>query len=114
MKTNKNQRKRLLAHCGELHEEDGADPRRFFQHDRSRRQGNRKAMQLCSQVARTLDLLLAGEFADEALQGLQVVSVRPAPDTSQLCVTLRRPGWNRYRCRGYPGSTGQGCRTSAQ
>ena len=46
-------------------------------------------MQLCSQVAQTLGLALAGEFGDELLHNLEVVSVDLAPNTSQLAVTLR-------------------------
>jgi ribosome-binding factor A len=45
-------------------------------------------LQLCSQVADTLNLVLSGECADEFLQCLQVVAVRPAPDASQLLVLV--------------------------
>ena len=59
--------------------------------DASRRHGtstNRKALQLCSQVADTLNYVLSGEFDDELLQNLQVASVVPAPNASQLLVTV--------------------------
>jgi ribosome-binding factor A len=49
---------------------------------------DRKAQQLGRQVARTLDALLAGECRDEVLRGLRVVSVVPAPDASNLLVTV--------------------------
>ena len=49
---------------------------------------NRKAMQLCRQVADTLSFVLSGEFDDELLRNLQVISVKPAPNASQLAVTL--------------------------
>ena len=49
---------------------------------------NRKALQLCSQVADTLNYVLSGECDDELLQGLQVASVVPAPNASQLLVTV--------------------------
>ena len=45
--------------------------------------------QLCSQVAETLGLVLSGECADDLLQSLQIVAVDPAPDASQLLVTVR-------------------------
>jgi len=89
MTLDKRTRKRLLAHCGELHEDDGVDPREFFKADNNHNKPNRKALQLCQQVAQTLGLVLAGEFGDERLHGLQVVSVDPAPDASQLSVTLQ-------------------------
>ncbi|QEH32056.1 ribosome-binding factor A [Aquisphaera giovannonii] len=47
----------------------------------------RKALQLCHQVAETLDEVLA-ECADPLLQGLRVVDVEPAPDASRLLVTV--------------------------
>jgi ribosome-binding factor A len=40
------------------------------------------------QVADTLNVVLSGECADEVLQCLQVVAVRPAPDASQLLVLV--------------------------
>jgi ribosome-binding factor A len=89
MTLDKRTRERLLAHCGELHEDDGVDPRQFFKIDKQRDKQNHKTRQLCHQVAETLGLVLAGEFGDERLHGLQVVSVEPAPDASQLSVTLR-------------------------
>jgi ribosome-binding factor A len=54
-----------------------------------RRQGaGRKTLQLCSQVADTLSYVLSGECDDELLRDLQVMSVVPAPDASQLLVTV--------------------------
>lgn len=46
-------------------------------------------MQLCRQVQRTLSLVLSGEFDDDILLSLHVVSVVPAPDASQLMVTVQ-------------------------
>ena len=82
-------REQMLAHCGEIHDDDGVDPREFFKTRKPRDKNNRKATQLCAQVAETLGLVLAGDFDDELLQNLQVVSVDPAPDASHLSVTLR-------------------------
>jgi ribosome-binding factor A len=48
---------------------------------------DRKTMQLCHQVAVTLDEVLA-ECGDPLLQGLRVVDVEPSPDVSRLLVTL--------------------------
>ena len=49
---------------------------------------NRKAKQLCRQVAETLDLILSGDCRDELLQSLHVISVVPAPNSSRLLVTV--------------------------
>ena len=61
-------------HAGShLHDNGGAD---------------RKTLQLCSQVADTLNYVLSGDCDDELLQDLQVMSVVPAPNASQLLVTV--------------------------
>ena len=49
---------------------------------------NRKTLQLCHQVAVTLNYVLGGECRDEILQNLQVLDVQPAPNASQLLVTV--------------------------
>ena len=49
---------------------------------------DRKTLQLCSQVADTLNYVLSGECDDELLQNLQVFNVVPAPNASQLLVTV--------------------------
>jgi ribosome-binding factor A len=66
---------------------DGQDPRRD---DRwtARRVVNRKALQLCAQVARTLAGVLSGECGDDRLRDLLVESVQPAPDSTRLLVTV--------------------------
>ena len=63
------------------------DPREFFKQPRNSNPDH-KTLQLCRQVARTVDLVLSGECHGEALQGLQVVQVTPAPNCGQLCITL--------------------------
>ena len=45
-------------------------------------------MQLCSQVADTLNLVLTGECDDDVLRSLYVLSVTPAPDATQLMVVV--------------------------
>jgi ribosome-binding factor A len=56
---------------------------------------DRKASQLCRQVAHTLDEVLA-DCRDDVLQNLRVLSVLPCPDPSRLLVTVAaidaRPG----------------------
>ncbi len=49
---------------------------------------NRKALQLCSQIAETLTLVLGGECPDDLLRDLLVESVVPFPTSSRLLVTL--------------------------
>lgn len=72
--------------CGEIHPEDGLDPAEYFRPARKRDQVHRKTKQLCQQVAQTLRLVL-GEF-DNELRELQIVSVTPAPDATQLSVLV--------------------------
>ena len=48
---------------------------------------DRKAIQLCHQVAVTLSEVLA-DCGDPLLQGLRVLNVAPAPDASRLSVAL--------------------------
>jgi ribosome-binding factor A len=78
----------LAASCVEVHAEDGNDPKRFFRVGRRQKKPNRKTLQLCSQVADTLNLALTGESGDDVLSELQVISVVPAPNTCQLLVVL--------------------------
>jgi ribosome-binding factor A len=87
MNAKKPSKKDMISLCGEIQPEDGMDPREFFRKGRPRK-GDRKARQLCSQVAETLNLVLSGECGDDLLQSLQVVTVDPAPDASQLVVTV--------------------------
>ena len=74
--------------AAELHSDDGQDPRQFFRDSKQQKKTGRKAIQLCSQVADTLSLVLGGECRDEVLQNLIVSRVKPAPDASQLLVVL--------------------------
>ncbi len=47
-----------------------------------------KALQLCKQVRRSLELSLMSECADELLQSMTVESVEPAPDDKHLRATF--------------------------
>ncbi len=80
-------RRDLLAACSEIGPEDGIDPHTTFRLSRPRIK-NRKALQLCAQIAETLSIVLAGECGDDRLRELCVVSVEPAPDSSRLLLTL--------------------------
>jgi ribosome-binding factor A len=72
---------------GPLGPEDGVDPRTEAR-DRPRPVYNRRALQLCSQIAETLHSVLQGECDDEVLRDLLVESVEPAPDSTRLLVTV--------------------------
>lgn len=73
--------------CGEIHPDDGVDPKDFFRPSRRRNSNHRKAQQLCQQVAETLSLVLSGDFGEE-LSDLRIVAVTPAPDATQLLVLV--------------------------
>jgi ribosome-binding factor A len=80
-------RRQMPSLWGEIHSDDGVDPNEFFRPTRKKTKNHRKAQQLCHQVADTLSLVLSGEFGD-ALRDLRIVTVTPAPDTSQLLVVV--------------------------
>ncbi len=67
---------------------EDVDPAAFFCGQPSKRKTDRKARQLCSQVADTLSYVLSGECGDEVLRSLLVVAVDPTPDAAQLAVTV--------------------------
>ncbi len=87
MATRRFARKPPSGLCVELGMEDGADPRFDVKHPQGK-VSNRKALQLCRQVERTLTIALEGEV----LRELTVESVLPAPDSSRLLITLRYHG----------------------
>ena len=88
MALDKRARDEMRALCGEVHGDDGVDPRQFFEKRGRSRQLNPKAEQLCRQAAETLSQLFGGELGDDRLNCLRVESVQPAPDSSRLLVTL--------------------------
>jgi ribosome-binding factor A len=73
--------------CEQLQKEDGTDPR-FDVKQPQGKVSNRKALQLCRQVERTLTIALEGDV----LRDLTVELVLPAPDSSRLLVVLRYHG----------------------
>lgn len=89
MALNNRARQQMLAHCGEIHDDDGVDPREFFKVDRRRKKDDRKVKQLCRQTAETLAQVLAGETNDDVLRELRVAQVVAAPNASRLLVTLQ-------------------------
>ena len=82
-------RKELLSSCAALGPEDGSDPRDFIKKPTGK-VPNRKALQLCGQVAKTLSLVL-WECGDDVLRELAVEAVQPAPTAVRLIVTLSAP-----------------------
>lgn len=87
MKSKKPSQKEILSSCNEIRPDDGVDPRTFFRHS-GRKRTNRRALQLCGQIAQTLTSVLAWESGDELLQSLVVESVEPAPDSTRVLVTV--------------------------
>jgi hypothetical protein len=81
-------REQMLEHCGAIHDDDGIDPREYFRSRAAQRGNDRKARQLCRQVAHTIDQVLSGEMDDDFLRDLGVMSVVPAPNSGRLLVTL--------------------------
>jgi ribosome-binding factor A len=79
-------RKDLLASCDEPGPGDGIDPR-LGTRDDGHKVPNRKALQLCRQVAHALGLALA-ECGDDVLRDLAVASVTPAPTSARVLVSV--------------------------
>ena len=90
MKRKQSSRNKLRSSSSEIGPDDGVDPRLFFR-KKSESKSNRKALQLCGEVARTLSQVLAWELGDDLLSLLTVESVVPAPDSSRLLVTVSLP-----------------------
>jgi ribosome-binding factor A len=88
MPVDRRKREQMLAHCDDIQADDGIDPREFFKSTPTRGKTGRKVMQLCRQVAETLEQVLSGELGDDELRCLRVMSVVPAPDSSRMLVTL--------------------------
>jgi hypothetical protein len=80
-------RKSLLLGCSDPGAGDGCDPRYDRDGQQERPEGPRKLLQLCGQVARTLEGVLA-TCGDEVLRDLVVVSVVPAPSSARLLVSV--------------------------
>src|SRR5947209_20366602 len=87
MKSKRRSVKQMLEVCDAVGPEDGVDPR-LVPRGSSGRRTNRKTLQLCSEIARTLNWVLAWESGDEVLRTLAVTSVSPAPNCRRVLVTV--------------------------
>jgi len=85
-KLSQTQLQRLQQCCGEIHEDDCIDPRKFFQPERDNKE-NHKGKQLCRQAFETLSLVLA-DCDDELMQFLNLIEVRASSDGSKLVTTV--------------------------
>jgi len=72
--------------CQDIHEDDGIDPRRYFQSSPAYER-SRKGLQLCGQVAKLLNEALVG-WDSPILASLFVVTVVPAPTLGRLEVVV--------------------------
>jgi ribosome-binding factor A len=91
MKRKKPSRQDLLSSCSEIGPDDGVDPRTYFRKATDKKNLNRKALQLCGEVARALSHAIAWELGDDLLGTLRVETVVPAPDSTRLLVTVSMP-----------------------
>ncbi len=86
MKPRKRLPEDILSCASDVRPDDGLDPR--FERRGGRPAGKRKTLQLCREVERTLSAVLAGEYGDDVLRDLIVISVVPAPNAVRLLVTV--------------------------
>ena len=86
MRRRKISRRSLLSAASDVGPGDGQDPR-FDRPDEPAKVKNRKALQLCGQVAETLSLVFA-DSGDEVLQNLLVQAVVPWPTSVRVLVTV--------------------------
>ena len=68
-------------------------PRRGRSNSNRPQQPDRKTLQMCSQVQRTLDQVMSGELGDDRLRDLYVSQVVPAPDANCLMVSVSPLGF---------------------
>ena len=95
MSLSRRQRQQMLAHCDQIHADDGVHPRDFFESpstgsptSRRVKRANRSAQQLCRQAWEALSLSLSADGRDPLLQEVQIHRVSPAPDASRLLVVV--------------------------
>jgi ribosome-binding factor A len=93
-------RRDLLSACSEIGPDDGHDPRFDRLGSAPDRVLNRKALQLCKQVAHTLAEFLP-TLRDDLLRELIVTSVCPAPNSSRMLVTVSLPPGRAEQDRSY-------------
>lgn len=80
-------RAQIRSVAGAIGPGDGVDPRLATGGSRRGAMASRKTMQLCNQIFETLEQVF-GEQEDEVLQSLHVLSVVPAPDDTNVLVTV--------------------------
>jgi ribosome-binding factor A len=80
---------RMRELCEDVGPDDGIDPREFKKSRAKevRKTDRRKTLQLCGQMARTIQLCL-GAAADDVLRRVVVDGVEPCPDASRLRVVV--------------------------
>jgi ribosome-binding factor A len=82
----------LRALCAQLYPDDGVDPREDKRRDAEyEMKPDRKMRQLCKQVSHTLQLAFGGLPQADALAGVSVVEVAPAPNAGRLRVVIAVP-----------------------
>ncbi len=81
MKKQQPMRQSVSNICEHIREDDGLDPRKFFNRTFVRK-NSRKGLQLCAQTAETLNIIFGGELQDDELFGLTVQEVIPKDQNS--------------------------------
>ena len=81
-------RKALLPLCGDVHPDDGVDPR-YLTPSGGRPVRTGRTASLCKHVRKILSLVFAGDFDDERFADLEVLSVEPARKGARLVVRVR-------------------------
>ncbi len=86
MKTKSNWLKGAVQLCSAFGPEDGIDPRYLKKHS-ERDESHKASLRLCSEVSKTLALVLAGDVSDPLLQNIDVIEVKPI-DNSRILVVI--------------------------
>ncbi len=93
MKSHKRFAEELRALCDDWHSDDGIEARETFRREKiPLKNDERRVRQLCKQVYRAVSAALGGICNDPVLQDLEIMSVEPAPDASNLLVAVRQAG----------------------
>ncbi len=81
--------KYMQESAAELGPDDGIDPKQWFHSEAPKR--GRKGLQLCGQIREALYWVLGSQAGDDWLAHLEVHSVQPLGNTSQILITLVAP-----------------------
>ncbi len=91
MKSHNNLPEELRAFCDQWHSDDGIEARERFRRQKvSIKRNEKRVRQLGKQVRRAIETALTGACSDPVLQNLEVISISPAPDASNLQVVVRQ------------------------